>query len=164
MTDEQPTEVAPTSQGDARGYSWEPFKPGHELSTKHGGYAPRRVNPLAAEVVELLLADDAVSYLREPRYSAAVWSWARTVSTVQLIDEWVDTMPISAAAESDRGKTSPLELQRRWHATLQTQNARLGLDPLSAARLGKDVAAARVDMAKLLTDERARQERVISHD
>jgi hypothetical protein len=52
-----PAGAGEEGRGGARGYSWPPFEPGHTLSTRHGAYSPRRVEPLAAELVELALAD-----------------------------------------------------------------------------------------------------------
>jgi ketopantoate hydroxymethyltransferase len=78
---------------------------------------------------------------------------------VELITDWVDSMPIRDAADSARGQTSTLELLRKWMATAQTAAARIGLDPLSAARLGKDVAQGRqADVAGELTRMRLQHE------
>ena len=137
-----------------------PYMPGNKVSVgnlakmKHGARSPRRVDPVAADLVAVLLADDAVQYLRAPRFAAAVQAWAQAEAKCALIAEWVDGMAVERAAESKQGQTSPLELLRKWEATAQTHRGRLGLDPLSAARLGKDVASARVDIAQLLTASR----------
>lgn len=129
-----------------------PFQPGHELSMKHGADSPRRVDPVAQALAVELLADEALAYLRAPRFAAAVQAWAKSEAKVALISEWVDQMPIEMAANSKAGSTSPLELLRRWETNAQGHRSRLGLDPVSAAKLGKDVSQGRqADAATELT-------------
>lgn len=137
-----------------------PFAPGNELTMKHGAQSPRRVDPLATQLQRELLANDEVAYLRSPRFAAAVRSWATAEAKVALIAQWVAGMDIEAAAESGQGKTSPLELLRKWETTAANHRARLGLDPMSAARLGKDVAQGKAaDAAAALTAAREKAER-----
>lgn len=131
-----------------------PFAEGNELALKHGAGSPRRRDPIAQALVAELLLDTSVEYLKAPRFAGAVQAWAVAEAKCALISNWVDSMPIEVAAESKQGQTSPLELLRKWETTAQTHRSRLGLDPLSAARLGKDVAATHVDLAKLLTESR----------
>lgn len=119
------------------------------MATRHGAYSPRRVEPRAAGIVQAHLTDADLGYLTQPKYAAAVWAWARAEARVELLTEWVAGMTLEQAAESSRGVTSPLELLRRWEATALSHRGRLGLDPLSRARLSKDVTAAAVGQASL---------------
>lgn len=136
-----------------------PFAPGNSLAVTHGAHSPARVDPIAQQYVDEIASDPGTAYLTAPRFQAALWSWAQAQAKVQLLTEWVDGMSLQQAADSARGQTSPLELLRKWMATSQTWAARLGLDPLSAARLGKDVAQGRqADAAAVLTDLRAQHE------
>jgi hypothetical protein len=136
-----------------------PFAPGNSLAVTHGASSPARVDPIAQRYVDELLTDEGTRYLQAPRFQSALWHWAQAQAKVQLLTEWVDGMTLQQAADSARGQTSPLELLRKWMATSQTWAARLGLDPLSAARLGKDVAQGRqADAAAVLTDLRAQHE------
>ena len=155
----------PEAQGGpngARGYSWPPFAPGHELSTKHGAKSARKVEPLARELAAQLLTVPGAEYLQAPRFSSAVYAWARAEAKCARVAEYLETMPIERQMESPKpGTAPPLEIWRRLEATALTHRGRLGLDPLSAARLGKDVAAAKVDIAKLLSDA---QEAVASRE
>jgi hypothetical protein len=129
-----------------------PFQPGHELSMKHGAGSPRKRDPIAQALAAELLLDESVAYLRAPRYAAAVQAWAVAEAKCALISNWVDSMPIEKAAESKQGQTSALELLRKWETTAQNHRSRLGLDPMSAAKLGKDVAQTRqADTATALT-------------
>lgn len=136
-----------------------PFQPGHELTLKHGARSPRKVNPLAAQYVAAVLADDDVAYLRAPAYLPAVQAWAAAEARVSLIEAWVADMTMERATESGQGQTSPLELLRKWEASAATHRARLGLDPLSRARLGRDQMAGAADMARIMAEmHRADQE------
>lgn len=64
----------------------------------------------------------------------------------------------------DRVRTAYLLLHRA-EARATTGRTRLGLDPLSAARLGRDRIAAQVDVARLMSDlERAERQRAERDD
>lgn len=147
----------------ARGYSWAPFAPGHELSTTHGAYSPRRVDPLAQDLVDGVLAlaaaeGSTVAYLADVTYRQALWAWARTEARVQLVAEWLlDRGGQEVDAEGE--VLGAAKLLNRLEANALAQRQRLGLDPLSRARLGKDVASAQVDVAKLMAEEAEREGR-----
>lgn len=141
-----------------------PFQPGNDLGLRHGVHSPARVDPIAHRYLDEIAADPNLDYLKQARFAAGLWLWASAMAKVELLTVWVDAMDISDAANSDRGQTSPLELLRKWMATAQTWASRLGLDPLSAARLGKDVSQGRqADAATLLTGLRAAHE-AADHD
>jgi hypothetical protein len=138
------------------------FEAGNTLAMKHGAQSPRRVDPLAQQIMAEAMADPALEFLQQPRFSAGLLAWARAEARVQLIDEWVSTMSMEQAAQSGQGRTSPLELLRKWETTAAGHRARLGLDPVSAARLGKDIAQGRqADAATALTKMREAHERAI---
>ncbi|MGQ0479705.1 MAG: hypothetical protein ACT4O0_01540 [Pseudonocardia sp.] len=156
----------------ARGYSWPPFEPGNEVAVTHGAWSPRRVDPLATELVDTLLADPDVSFLRAPAYRTALWAWGRAEAQVQLLTEYIadnggiaEALAEHGSEESDEthdgGRSRRVSRSRRVGSALAALDraearaaslrARLGLDPLSRARLGRDVAAAQVDGAEFLT-------------
>lgn len=131
-----------------------PFQSGHELSTRHGAYSPRKVDPLATEMVALVDGDPAVSWLTAAD-RPALWAWARAEAQVQLLTEYLEVAGQTAGdgigdLDADAVRSAYLLLHRA-EARAQSGRARLGLDPLSRARLGRDVAATRVDMARLLS-------------
>jgi hypothetical protein len=140
------------------------------MALKHGAKSPRKVDPLADEIMAAALADPALEFLRQPRFSAAILAWARAEARVRLISDWVDGMDMEQAAASGQGRTSPFELLRKWETTASGHRARLGLDPVAAARLGKDVAQGRqADAAAALTKmreahERAQRGEVVEHE
>jgi hypothetical protein len=136
-----------------------PFQPGNQLAVTHGAFSARRTDPIARRLIEEVTTDPSTSYLASPKYHAMLWQWAQAAAKVEVLSEWVDTMAIQQAADSDRGKTSALELLRKWMSTSMTLADKLGFTPAAAARLGKDVAQGRqADAATLLTRARAEAE------
>lgn len=136
-----------------------PFTEGNKLAVTHGAYSAERTDPIARRYLAEIADDPSLEYLQQPRFHAGLWLWASAMAKVELLSVWVDGMDIADAADGSRGNTSTLELLRKWMATAQTWASRLGLDPLSAARLGKDVAQGRqADAATTLTALRAQHE------
>lgn len=88
--------------------------------------------------------------MQAPRWSAAVWSWARAEARVELLTKWVDEH--GGGIADDGSVAGALNALRLWEVRAANCRSRLGLDPLSAARLGRDVTASAIDMAKLLSD------------
>lgn len=133
-----------------------PFTPGNDLAVKHGAFSDRRVDPVANRYRDEVLSDPTTTYLTAPRFANQLWQWCVASARVELLTIWVDSMPVDQQTYSGKGQVSPLELLRKWMSTLQTLSARLGLDPLSSARLGKDIATSRqASAATMLTELRA---------
>lgn len=132
-----------------------PFAEGNTMATVvHGAYSPRRVDPLAADIREQTLAAPELAYLRSPRWSAAVWAWVRTEARIQLVTEFLTEL----AGEGQLGDledprvAAAYRLLDRLEASGVQQRGRLGLDPLSASKIGRDQAAASVDIAQLMAE------------
>lgn len=141
MTAEKPAAWQPTP---ARRYRWATAWPGNELAVKHGAWSPRRVEPLAAEI--LRATQETVTWWR-PADEASAWAWARTEARVQLITKWLIDCGGDLDDEGEvRGAARELD---RLEARAESLRSTLGLDPLSRARLGRDVAAGQVDVARL---------------
>ena len=149
--------------GDKRGYSWPPFEPGHEQSTVHGANG-RRVGTLADEIREQLLTDETTpDHLRRPEFAAAVAAWARSEAVVALLWGWLAEQDVEAALTDttstdeveERGKattkrrsvsrrvTSVLDQLHRAEVRAAGMRRALGLDPLSAGRLARDLSQSR---------------------
>jgi hypothetical protein len=131
-----------------------PFAPGNQAAVQHGVFSPRHVDPLARELVDQVLADPATGYLQAPVWRPALWAWARAEAQVQLLSEYLakageDSGDGVGDLDRDRVNRAYLLLHRA-EARATTQRTRLGLDPLSAARLGRDKTAAALDAAQLM--------------
>lgn len=126
--------------------------PGNTLALQHGVYSERRLAPLVEQLVAERLADDATPYLRQPAYRAALAAWARQEARVLLLDQWLQRHLEEADGCVGCKACEPKADQLlRFEKSAATQRGRLGLDPLSRARLGRHIAAAQVDMARLLS-------------
>ena len=164
----------------ARGYSWPPAEPGNELAMVHGARSERRIAPLAEQIASSLLSHpDTPPYLREPSYAPAVRAWSRAEAVVSLMWDWLAEQDLEAAlADStvtdeaerrSRSKSSRHTTSRHTEAVLtqlhraetraMNLRSRLGLDPLSRARLGKDVASQRFDLAMIFAELQATREK-----
>lgn len=133
-----------------------PFRAGNEAALQHGATSPRRVDPRAQALVEAMLADESLGYLKAPSYRPALLGWARAEARVQLLEEYLGHQV--GDLESPRvlsAYTLLLKLQGR----AESGRRQLGLDPLSRARLGKDVAQGRQADAAAIMAELHRQER-----
>lgn len=133
--------------------------PGNELALQHGVYSERRLAPIVAALVEERLADDATPYLRQPAYRAALTAWARQEARVLLLDAWLqrhlDETDGCVGCKACEPKADQL---LRFEKSAATQRGRLGLDPLSRARLGRDVASASFDLARWMAEEQKRRD------
>lgn len=137
-----------------------PFVPGNTVAQRHGAYSERVVAPLARALVDELLAGSAVdgsptAYLLEPSYRPALEAWGEAEARASRFAAALASHEDCDGCKRCSGWDEKL---RRWQATAITHRQRLGLDPLSRARLGKDVASARLDVAQLMARQ-AREER-----
>jgi hypothetical protein len=127
----------------ARGYSWPPFEKGNTQPEKHGAYMSRRVDPVAKDLVERVL--DQVAYLTDPSYEGAVWAWGRAEARVLVLSSWLDE---HGPLDEDGVPRPALAALLQFERLASNHRTRLGLDPLSRAQLGRDVAAQNLDLAR----------------
>jgi hypothetical protein len=131
-----------------------PFEPGNQVAARHGAYSPRKVDPLAKTFVDLVLEDPAVVQLRAPHWRPALWAWARAEASVQLLTEYLTAQGGEDGVgdlDQERIRSAYLLLHRA-ESRASTCRSRLGLDPLSAARLGRDRASEAVDTARYMQE------------
>lgn len=145
----------PGRGGEAKG-TREPFAPGNEVARKHGAYSPRKVDPLARELVDhvLAVADvEGLPWLNQASHGPALWAWARAEVRVQLLTEWLEAQSADGNAggllDDDGEVRSAAMFLDRCEKEAAGARSRLGLDPLARARLGRDVAAQNLDLARV---------------
>lgn len=139
-----------------------PFTPGHTKSLRHGYWSPRKVEPVAQELVDMVHADPSLAYLTEQHAQPALWAWAQAEARVQLMTAHLEKVAEDGVGDlGDRRITEAWNLLHRAETRAESGRRRLGLDPLSRARLGKDVAQGRqADAAAALTAMREDIERM----
>lgn len=152
---------------------------GNTLARTHGAYSATTVAPLAAEIEQRARTDESwPAYLTDVSYAPAVEAWAHAEAVCVLLRRYLaersfedgmtdvhseETEERRRKGSSSRSTTgrrvrAALDMASRWEATASQHRSRLGLDPLSRAKLGKDVTSARLDLATWLSAETARLE------
>ena len=128
----------------ARGYSWSPAEPGNELALKSGAWSPVHVDPLAQQIIEEIAGDPSTSYLAGAAYHPLLRSSAFAQSRLVLFVLWLAGMSAEQAATppegTNRNARAPIDLYRSLLVAASNLADKLGLSPLSRARLGRDVA------------------------
>ncbi|WP_052668663.1 P27 family phage terminase small subunit [Nitriliruptor alkaliphilus] len=135
--------AGPASGIPARGYRWEPFQPGHLLSTRHGANAERFVQPIADAVVRW--ARERAPWL-DDLDGPALESWARAEARCVLLADYLDVHGLVDAEGEPRSALRALE---RAESSAMRARERLGLDPRSRAALARERADAVLHAADL---------------
>jgi hypothetical protein len=135
---------------------WPPFQPGHTLSVQHGAFSEAMVSPIARRVAEALMAQASepgsrVAYLAEPTYLGAVNALSRTEARIALVARWLEDH--GGDLEADGVIRPAARLLTELEDRASRERSKLGLDPLSRARLGKDIAGQALDLARLWAQE-----------
>jgi hypothetical protein len=141
-----------------------PFAEGNQVAVTHGAESERSVAPLAQRIETALLEDaDTPDYLRAPSYLPAVRAWARAEAVASLLWGFLAGQDAQAALtetitgeeteESSKGTVKRRSVSRRVVSVLSELHraetramnlrGRLGLDPLSRAKIMKDLGIAR---------------------
>jgi hypothetical protein len=131
-----------------------PYRPGNLEAVVHGANSAALVDAVAeryraAAVAFLGGADHVPDYLGRREYDRAIQAWARAEARVDLVTRYLDDV----GHLDDEGNPRPAARHLvDLEAAAAKRRAELGLDPLSRARLGRDVAATGVDLARLWAD------------
>lgn len=162
--------------GPRRGYSWPPAIAGNDLALKHGAGSPRHVLPKAAEIEAALLADAEIpAWLRTAQFAAARKAWAEAEAIADLMLTWLATLDMTALTTPRKAATkSPVDLWRSAHSHAANLRSKLGLDPVSYARIAKDLGIAQAasedalsrlaETGKTIRERRERELQVVADD
>jgi len=117
-----------------RGYSWAPFEKGNTVSTRHGVWSQRKVDPVAEELASGLLVDrpDLAGH------PETVFAWARAEARCLLLAEHF----AGGLFDGDGNERPGLRLIAQFERLASDLRARLGLDPRSEAELARERGAA----------------------
>lgn len=126
-----------------------PFQPGNvPANATHLAYSPKVVDPRAEALLTMLLEDPAVpAHAKAKAYRLELWALCRAEVKVHLIEEWLAGQATEKHPLGDLGdariQAAYLQLHRS-ESRAASARSRLGLTPVAAARLGKNVAQAQV--------------------
>lgn len=153
------------------------FKPGYDpMRVVHGATVPQHIQPRATEILNLLKSEITPDYLKDPSYWLVLKDLAWTEAKIEILEayieekatveetftEYVDSKEITRGSLEEgeirkkakiARRQDPSEQLRRWKAHAQKLRVELGLTPLSRARLGKDIASAKLDLAQLWAED-----------
>lgn len=129
------------------------FEPGNmPANATHKAYSQRYVEPLARDLLEALLADDAMpAHAKALAYRLELLALCRGEAQIQLITEWLakraEKTEDGIGNLDDEATVRAYLLLHRAETRAASARSRLGLTPVSAARLGKNVAQGQVAQA-----------------
>ena len=124
------------------------FKAGNEKALKHGVNSPRRVEPIAAQIVKYLRTIPEFDWLRAPRFKDLLWAYARQVARRELMEAYLATLTMQQASDSEGGKVSPMELSRQLGVREANLAERLGILPYIPDDVWAQITAARTTQAR----------------
>jgi hypothetical protein len=125
-----------------------PAAPGNFLGVKHGVQSQRIVSALAEEELNYLVAE----FPHISRFSAGAARYAIAMAKIRLILAWLDD--VGVVNEHGEPYSMSIELAR-WIKIADHQASRLGLDPISAAKM-LHLAEDRNEMRRALAEGDAR--------
>lgn len=118
-----------------------PFGKGHIINQVHGARNNRDVAVRARAILNEAVDNEAMpDHLRSVPFRAAVEAWARTEAMASLIwDYLVGLDPEDMMTARLGGTKSPVDLWQILENRAATMRGRLGLDPVSYAKIMKDL-------------------------
>jgi hypothetical protein len=121
-----------------------PFGAGNTASRVHGGNDERVVGPLAEAIEAEILGDAQMpQHVRSPAFARAVRASSRAEAVADLMFRYMDTLtPEQMTIPRKAGTKAPLDLYLTAEAKAAGHRSRLGLDPVSYARIAKDLGLA----------------------
>lgn len=141
------------------------FAEGNEVALKHGGYSAAVVTPRAREIASAL-AGTLPGYLTtDPAYAPAVEAYSVVLARIERVSAWLEQQAGEGIPEIDAdGRVrGAMDLLLRLERQAADHRARLGLDPLSRARLGRDVTQAQASITQVLAARQAEREQQHAH-
>lgn len=121
-----------------------PFEPGNTMAVTHGAESPRRVEPLAAEMIAE--ATEAAPFLSEPSFGPALKAWARAEARCALLAAYLDENGLLDSKGNPRPAT---RLMTQMETLALKQRTRLGLDAASRAGIEASLTSSAAAQASL---------------
>jgi hypothetical protein len=128
-----------------------PYQPGNLAAVVYGGHSAQVVDAVAAHYLEqarAMLGDHVPSQVQPSEYQRAVIAWARAEARCDLVARYLDDVGL---LDQDGNPRPAARFALEAERTAAKRREELGLTPLARAKLGRDVASASVDLARLWT-------------
>jgi hypothetical protein len=136
----------------ARGYTWPPFEPGNEAALRHGAHSLKLVEPRARELAPAIL--EANAHLDSLRDGHAVMRLAVALARIERVWAWLAEQDDAVFSDTEAGEVHGVhERLSRWERQAAADEDRLGISPVTRAKLGLDLLRGQV-----LTEEQKRQQ------
>lgn len=142
MTDLERRRMTPPGWTPAWPGQRPPVGPGNTLGLRHGAWSRALVVP-AAEAIVAALLPTLPSYLHETRYRPALHAYAVCLARIERVEQYLEDQAVTgvpAELDADGSVKAATSLLGRLEGAADRHRSSLGLTPMSAARLGKDVA------------------------
>lgn len=135
--------VAKSGQAaEASSRVWAPFEDGNDAAVKHGAYSPKVRQPRAEELVNWILAQDALRHVHDQSFRPALWRWAQRQAMADLLF-------VALTRHHAEAPCAGCEQCRSWEVrwqifdrTAERAGQSIGLDPQSRADLLLKMAGA----------------------
>ena len=129
-----------------------PFEPGNTAAVTHGAWSAAIVEPLALELLEEVRP--TVTWWT-PADEPTVQAWARVEVRIRRITEWLSEHGGEITAEGD--VVGAANMLSRLEKNAESLRSKLGLDPLSRSKLGKNVAQGQHSAAQAMAAQANRR-------
>ena len=131
------------------------FTDGNLVAVRHGAFSERLVRPRALEIAAgLQAAEELPDYLLSPKYRGALLDLCLALARRERLEAWLEETAVDGIPPElspDGQVRAAADLLLKVERAVDRHRDRLGLSPLAAARLGRDVAAAQVSAARVLS-------------
>ena len=122
----------------------EPFQPGHTKSVVHGARSERTIRPLAELLMQSILEDaEQPDHLRSPMFRFTLSECCRAQAVAEILFDYIDSLGVEDMVRPRlSGTKSPVDQWKAAAAHAANLRSKLGLDPVSYARIAKDLGIA----------------------
>jgi hypothetical protein len=123
---------------------------GNTKALAHGASSPRTIAPIAAQYEAELI--QAAPWTAQTAFAPTRAALARCEARIQLLSAWLDERGGAWGLNARQQLRPATSLLMALEAQADRLRARLGLDPVSRARLGRHVAGTAFDMARAMQE------------
>jgi hypothetical protein len=132
--------------------SWEPefegqrppYAPGNTSAMVHGARSERTIRPLAEQLMQAILEDaEQPDHLRSPMFRFTLSECCRAQAVAEILFDYIDSLGVEDMVRPRlSGTKSPVDQWKAAAAHAASLRSKLGLDPVSYARIAKDLGLA----------------------